>query len=225
LRLTVTCMDEKEKIIAMLRPVADAFVAMIGRSCEVAIHDLTMLQSSLVYLAGNVTKRRLGAPITDLVVKSLKREGDDVKDILNYKTTTSDGRILKSSTLFFRNLQGKVTVALCLNLETTDFMNSIRFLESFARFDGQAAPNLDETFASSFTQTIDSLVEQALHEVGKEPSTMSTNERLHFVAMLEEKGTFLIKGAVSHVASLMGVSQFTVYNYLQKIRAGNALRT
>jgi len=218
-------MNEKEKIIAMLRPVADAFVAMIGRGCEVAIHDLTMLQSSLVYLAGDVTKRRLGAPITDLVVKALRSEGDGIKAILNYKTATADGRVLKSSTIFSRDLRGKVIVALCLNLDTTDFMNSIRLLESFVRFNDQAERNLDETFASSVTQTIDSLVEQALHEIGKEPSTMSTDERRQFVTLLESKGAFLIKGAVSHVASIMGISHFTVYNYLQKIRTESALRT
>jgi len=39
------------------------------------------------------------------------------------------------------------------------------------------------------------------------------------VKALENKGAFQIKGAVDQVAILAGVSKYTVYNYLQKVRA------
>lgn len=218
-------MDEKNFILELLKQVADALVSFCGRPCEVAVHDLTRLDRSLVYIAGEVTKRKPGSPITDLVVKALRRDGDRVEDLLNYRTATKDGRVLKSSTFFFRNRRGHVVAALCLNLDTTEFMNTIRFVESFVRINADKDPNPRETFASTLNETIGSLAEAAVAEIGKQPSSMTTEERFRFVQALEEKGAFLIKGAVDHVAGLTGVSKYTIYSYLQKIRTSRSRAT
>ena len=47
----------------------------------------------------------------------------------------------------------------------------------------------------------------------------TTEEKIACVDQLERKGTFRIKGAVDQVAMKMGVSKYTVYSYLQKVRA------
>jgi len=60
-------------------------------------------------------------------------------------------------------------------------------------------------------------------EIGKQPASMSTNEKIRVVKNLETKGTFQIKGVVNQVAVRLGVSNFTIYNYLKKIRASNAI--
>jgi predicted transcriptional regulator YheO len=213
---------EKEFILGMLRQVADSMVSFWGRHCEVAVHDLTRLEKSLVYIAGDVTKRKPGSPIADLVLKVLRRDGDRVEDLPNYRTITKDGRILKSSTFFFRGKRGKVIGALCINLDTTDFMNTIHFVETFVRPGDDKGQNHRETFASTVNETVGSLVEQIVGEIGKQPSSMSTEERFQFVRTLEEKGGFLIKGAVEQVASITGVSKYTIYSYLQKIRTNRS---
>ena len=218
-------MGEKEFILDMLKQVADSIVNFWGRHCEVAVHDLTRLEKSLVYIAGDVTKRKPGSPITDLVLKALRRDGDNAEDLPNYRTITKDGRILKSSTFFFRGRRGKVIGALCINLDTTDFMNTIRFVETFVRPGDDKGQNHRETFATTVNETVGSLVEQIVGEIGKQPSSMATEERFQFVRTLEEKGTFLIKGAVEQVASVTGVSKYTIYSYLQKIRTNRAVPT
>lgn len=218
-------MGEKEVILGMLKQVADSIVSFWGRHCEVAVHDLTQLEKSLVHIAGDVTKRKPGSPITDLVVKALRRDGNRVEDLPNYRTITKDGRVLKSSTFFFRGKRGRVVGALCINLDTTDFMNTIHFVETFARTSDNKGQNHRETFASTVNETIGSLVEQIVGEIGKQPSSMSTEERFQFVKALEEKGAFLIKGAVDQVASITGVSKYTIYSYLQKIRTNRAVAT
>ncbi|MGA8941105.1 MAG: helix-turn-helix domain-containing protein, partial [Thermoactinomyces sp.] len=60
---------------------------------------------------------------------------------------------------------------------------------------------------------------QILLSFQKSPSAMSVDEKVECVRLLEEKGAFLIKGATEYVAHALGVSKFTVYNYLQKVRA------
>jgi predicted transcriptional regulator YheO len=214
--------EEKKFILDMLKQVADAIVNFWGRQCEVAVHDLSRLEKSLVYIAGDVTKRRPGSPITDLVLKALRRDGDQVDDLPNYKTLTKDGRILKSSTFFFRGKKGTVIGALCINLDTTDFIHHIRFIETFVRTSDDKGQNHRETFATTVNETIGSLIEQRVAEIGRQPSSLSTEERVQFVKALEEKGAFLIKGAVDQVAAMTGVSKYTIYSYLQKIRTSRA---
>ncbi len=52
---------------------------------------------------------------------------------------------------------------------------------------------------------------------------MTTDEKMRVVNTLEREGTFKIKGAVNQLALKLGVSNFTVYNYLKKIRAAHAI--
>ncbi|RYD05326.1 hypothetical protein N752_09785 [Desulforamulus aquiferis] len=66
-----------KNLIRIAQVMADTF----GRNCEVAVHDLANLDKSLIYIAGNITKRKPGAPITDLVVRVLHQEGDQAQDM------------------------------------------------------------------------------------------------------------------------------------------------
>jgi predicted transcriptional regulator YheO len=216
-------MNEKKYIFKTLKQLADGVVNTFGRGCEVAVHDLANVQESLIYLKGAVTKRKLGAPITDLVVRALHQEGNEVTDKFGYKTSTRDGRVLKSTTVFIRNSGGDVIGAFCINFDTTEFSNAAHVLEALVRIDDFGAHEKTETFAASIGETIDALFEQAVSEIGKQPATMSTEEKTKLVAVLERQGTFKIKGAVDQVAILMGVSKYTVYNYWQKVRAAHAL--
>jgi predicted transcriptional regulator YheO len=217
-------MNEKEFILNILKQVADAVIKTFGRNCEVAVHDLSNLSKSLIYIAGNVTKREPGAPITDMAVKALHKEGHEVKDRYDYKTITNDGRELKSTTIFIRDRGGDVIAAFCINFDSTDYLNIIRSLEVFTKTSDSKLPNeLTETFALSINDTIDALFEQAVSEIGKQPATMSTDEKMRVVNTLEREGIFKIKGAVNQVALKLGVSNYTVYNYLKKIRAAQAI--
>lgn len=206
-----------ETILENYKRLAKTISQTFGRNCEVAIHDFGLLPNSLLHIEGVVTNRKLGAPITDLVVRALKRYGDDVEDINNYSATTADGRHLKSSTSFIRGHDGKVIGAFCVNFDISSFMNAKAAIEEFMKTSDSQRDQ--ETFASSLGETVDSLIAQAVATMGKHPSAMSKEEKVHFVGILEEQGGFLLKGAVEQVARVMAISKFTVYNYIKSIRA------
>ena len=124
-------MTEKEYIFSNLQRLADAVVFLFGKNCEACVHDLTSLQNSLVYIQGDVTHRKPGAPATDLLVKMLKQNFSQAEDRHNYKTTTTDGRSLKSTTTFIRDSTGRPLAAFCINLDTTDFFNASKALLPF----------------------------------------------------------------------------------------------
>jgi predicted transcriptional regulator YheO len=216
-------MIEKEFILDMLKRIADTTVSIFSINCEVLIYDLTDLKNSLIYCTGDISKRQPGEPVSDFILNKMKEEGDSIKDRLNYKSTLKNGRIFRSSTAFFRDTNGRAIAAICLNFDTTEFMNAVHFLENFVKFNEINNSINKDTFPSSVNDTVRTLVEEAIEEIGKQPPSMSTGERIQFVKILEQQGAFLIKGALDQIAIIMGLSKYTVYSYLQRIRASNAL--
>jgi predicted transcriptional regulator YheO len=154
--------------------------------------------------------------VTDLVLRLLRRDKDDVKDMANYKTVTRDGRVLKSSTTFIRNAGGKVIGAFCVNYDVTEHLSAIALLEDFVHTSDSEE---EENFAASFSETIESLTAQAVRQAKKQPAMMTKEEKVQLVQTLEFQGAFLIRGAVAYVAKALGVSKFTVYNYLKEARS------
>jgi len=213
-------MTEKDLLFKTLTQIADALVKTFPRSFEVVIHDLSNPQASIKHIAGDVTRRKPGGPVTDLVVKALHQEKHQIQDRSNYKTTTRDGRTLKSTTSFIRDSQGEVVAAFCLNFDMTDYLNASHALEMFTTtanaFNSSEAKV--ETFTTSITETIEVLFQQAVAKIGKESASMCMEERIDLVRELESSGVFQIKGGVEQIAMLMGVTKYTIYNYLKKSR-------
>lgn len=198
---------------------ADMLVKMFGARCEVAVHDFDNLEKSLIYLAGSVTNREIGSPITDLVLQELKKEPSGIKDIPNYKTQSKKGVIMKSSTVFIRDQEDNVIGALCINYDISLLLQFGGEIDQFITFDNVQTKT--ENFYTSVRDVIEGLVEQVLQGFKKAPSSMNMEEKIECVEQLEVRGAFLIKGANEYVASVLGVSKFTIYNYLQKVRTHN----
>ena len=218
-------MNERDLILGQLQQIGEAIVAMFGKNCETCIHDLNDLQNSLVYINGSVTGRRVGAPATDLLVRVLEKADGRPDDMHNYKTVSGDGRILKSSTTFVCDSNNQPVFAFCINFDTTDFFNAGQALSAFTIGEKTGAARSDpaETFSHSPAETIEALFQQAVLEIGKQPATMSTAEKTDLVAILERSGALQFKGAIEQIALLAGVSKYTIYNYLKKIHARQAV--
>lgn len=151
---------EKTVIFENLKNIVDSLVKVYGRNMEVVVHDFADLEHSLMYIFGNVTKRKIGAPVTDLVVKAWRNEGDRVEDILGYSSATKEGRILKSSTIFIRDGKRKVIGALCVNHDVTDLLRAVHELETLTFTSTNKQVDKSETFASTVNETIDALIQQ-----------------------------------------------------------------
>ena len=99
-------MDARDHIFGVLEQMADTITATFGNNCEVVVYDLKHITTSLVYITGNVTKRKIGSPATDTVIRELVEHGSAVKDKIGFKTITDDGRELKSATSYIRDSSG-----------------------------------------------------------------------------------------------------------------------
>lgn len=213
--------QEIELLLAAARTAADSIAITFGADCEVAVHDLRTPTASLVHLAnGQVTGRKLGAPIRDLILKVIPEltPGSDV--VGTYATDLPDGRRLKSSTCILRDSADRPVVALCINLDVSKLRDGFGAIESLARIDDESVEDYTERTPRDVphaSDMMDHLVANVVSHFG--PSErMSKQDRLRAVAFLDEKGAFLIKGAVPLVAEALGVSEPSVYRYLEHSR-------
>ena len=99
------------------------------------------------------------------------------------------------------------------------------FLEDLTQVTNLEHPNEEsspETFASDISQLLRAAIDRAIEDIGKPPNFMGREDKLRVVGSLDEKGIFLIKGAVDEVAEALGVSRYSIYNYLDEVRAKEA---
>ena len=199
-----------------LIPVADAIAAAVGPYCEVVLHDISRPEQSVVHIAGNVTNRGVGAPLTDMVLHRLRTQGDAIADLLGYHNVTKEGKTLRSSTTFVRDGQGKVIGCLCVNIDQTPLVSWRHFLEN-SLF--SAPSETKETFAAGMTEALNDIVQSVLEGYGGDPGALTKEDKTAVVQQLEERGVFLMKGSVEMVAGILGVTRYTVYNYIDAVRS------
>ncbi|WP_461208299.1 helix-turn-helix transcriptional regulator [Desulfocurvus sp. DL9XJH121] len=214
-------MLDKQRIIELLMNLADTTVSAYGRNCEVVIHDLEDMAHSLVYVAGKVTGRKPGAPITDLAYTMLKEHGDESPDLLNYRTVTKTGRILKCATVFVRDDDGRIMACYCINQDITDFLSAKAALEEFTQNEEPLVETRQETFAETVDEVVESLVLECSSRMGKHPTAMNRAERIDLLRDLYLNDVFKFRGAAEAIAAIMGVTRYTVYNYLKEVKRRN----
>lgn len=195
---------------------ADIFVEMMGSRCEVAVHDFDNLDQSLIHLAGTLTDRDIGSPITDLVLEKLQTSSSNVSDFANYKTVSKNGAVMKSSTVFLRDQYHEVVGALCINIDLSLLIQLGGEIQDFIAVNEEK--NNDENFYNTVNEVIENMTQQALQKHYKVATQLDTEEKIEVIRELETKGAFLIKGSTEYLAQILGVSKYTIYNYLQKIR-------
>jgi hypothetical protein len=62
--------------------------------------------------------------------------------------------------------------------------------------------------------TLDRMIGSVEDELGEALKDLSREDKQRAVRMLEDRGAFQLRKSVEDVADAMGVSRFTVYNYL-----------
>ena len=211
-----------EKYIPLVKTIAEMF----GKKCEVVLHDFSNPQHSIIVIEnGQVTGRKIGDSLTDLALSVWKKNGYENKKtdrIVNYKTKSKDGKILKSSTVFIRNNQKKIIGCICINYDITVHSMFYKVMDEFCTtvdLDKKKSEKGIETFTSAVHEVLKNIIQEAVEKIGKPASLMQKEDKLMVAKIAEEKGAFLIKGAITKLAKEINVSRFTIYNYLEEIKA------
>ncbi len=213
--------SEINLLLSAMIPIADGIAKTLGEQCEVVIHDLKNPDSSLYYIAGNITGRKLGSPLTNLSLQTLKQEGNDAHDLIGYETLTKDGKKLKSSTIYIRNDAKQVIGCLCINLQINHIETCIKILETLTKVNINSNVETKENFYVDVNEAMEEIVSGVLKDYAVPLALMEKEDKIRVVHILESKGVFLVKGAVDYIANRLNVSRYTIYNYLNEIRSLN----
>ena len=112
--------------------IADFLGEVLGSNTEILLHDLINYEKSIVHIInGNISNRKIGDPVTDLILEFMATESKGNKQFIsNYNSKTIKGRLLYSSTYFIRDDENQIVGALCLNSDYHDVKKSLSFLTS-----------------------------------------------------------------------------------------------
>ncbi|ALG15004.1 helix-turn-helix transcriptional regulator [Kibdelosporangium phytohabitans] len=206
-----------DAVFAALTPVIDGIAATFGRSCEVVLHDYRHPERSVVAVAGSVTGRDAGDAMSEIGLRVLAA-GQDARNEVGYLTRTEDGRVIRSSTLPLRDLDGTLIGALCVNVDLSAINRAAGVLSDLL---GLSAPDLAATphmpttnFSGDVDQVVDSLVERAERACAVPVTALDREQRLELVRSLHDAGVFALRGAPARVAKRLGVSRAGLYNDL-----------
>ena len=206
-------------ILAQYIPLAHMIAQTIGDDCEVVLHDLENPQQSVVYIVNNrVTGRQVGQSFDHLVPQVILSKKLDHDIVTNYYFHTADGRLIKSSTALLKDFGGKVVGALCINIDTTKISQQIEWLQILMPgSEENAAPaEVSQEELTHVSEIVTDLIDKIIGN--KDMARLRREEKLELIRFMDQRGIFLLKGAVDQVGSRMGISRVTVYSYIDEVR-------
>ncbi|WP_167064705.1 PAS domain-containing protein [Burkholderia sp. Ax-1719] len=213
-----------------METVVSVLKSMLGPNVEVVLHDLTRPESSIVAITnGHVSGRNVGQSILSgpkndkafaaAEVELASRGLASHSVIGDYPTFSPTGQPLRSATALFRDSNGEPYAALCFNADMTVVKLAHSWLErmlqtSFTQEQQEAEP-------ADMDALMSEIISDAVNKFGKPPSMMNKEEKIHAVEVMLQRGLFIVKGSVESAARSLGVTRYTIYNYLDECRRKN----
>ena len=189
----------QEEAFEFLCRLAQGIASMFGDSCETVVHEMEgERMKNLVIFNGHVSGRSAGS--------TLSIYGRDT----NQMVVTPSGKNIKSSTFHLRG-EG-YHYALGINYDVSVMGAMRRLLENFTESSGSLLDSISEDRSD-----LDAIFDACQAKLDKPMSQMRKGDRMALVALLKEKGIFHLQRSVPYVAERMGVSKYTIYNYLNEL--------
>lgn len=212
--------DEKEYLLNFISRLSHVLGQTLGKFCEIVVHDFSCPESSIIAIAnGSLTGRQIGDTLDALGFQLLKTH--PASDLLNYAAKTKDGKELRSSSIFLRDEKGQIFGALCINVDVSGLRKAQEWIQealgaTTATIDEKCEPL--ELGSISVDEVLNTLFQNAISTIGKPTAEMTREDKVAVVSYLESKGAFLIRYSVERVAELLGLTKYTIYNYLDEIK-------
>ncbi len=206
--------SEKARLLEFLSRLSQGLADAIGKNCEVVVHDLSAPEKSIIAIAnGHITGRKVGDTLDALGFQLLKTPPPG--DLLNYRTKTKDGKVLRSSSVFLRDENNEVFGALCINMDISELSKVYSWLQETTQIEN---PTLEESFEHTVDEVLDKLIVSAINSSGKGISELTREDKIAIVEHLDANGAFLIRYSVDRVADLLKMSKYSIYNYLEEVK-------
>lgn len=230
-----------ERLIALFASLVEPLGRALPAGTEVVLHDHAMVPNSIVAIHGSVSGRKVGDRSNQALLERITAATDE--SYIAYHVRLPDGRSLRCSAFIIRDLAGAAVATLCINVDTS-LWAAVHAIASSMMGDLGGGPSpaphaatagtqaeavgdpppataspAGADFVSNMHELAELMITREIEAAGVPLEKMKKAEKLAVVRSLKERGVFMLKDAVHQVASALGVSRFTIYNYLNEIDA------
>ncbi|WP_447740143.1 helix-turn-helix transcriptional regulator [Pseudomonas laurentiana] len=224
--MPITPSEERQLTLTVLKAAIQALGSVAARNMEILLHDLDRPEHSVVAIVnGHLSGRSIGSPILAapeqdqgfkvLMQASADQHGCEPVVLPDYPTTLK-GRTLRSATAIFRDSSGHPFASLCVNTDVTGLDAAMSFLQQLQPL-GASAPAVNEP--ADMELLMSEIIQASLQRSGQ--GRMNKQAKVEAVRVMQERGLFIVKGGVEKAASALGVTRYTIYNYLEHLRGAS----
>lgn len=201
------------------------FGAILGSNYEFVLHVLDPDGSSHIghIVNGELSGRSLNGPLTDYAKKLISDKVYVNQDfIVDYVGEGPRGKKFRSSTLFIKDRTGHLQGLLCINFDADVYRKVAKDILKLANLSMEIEHIEKETDQE---QPLEKLTDNIRHiiytvidkEVLESGAQLSPEQKRLAISKLKDFGVFDVKGTINEVADIMGMSESSVYRYLQMI--------
>lgn len=201
------------------RRIARGIAAQFGPDCEVVVHDLREheIDHSIIAIEnGSVSGRKVGDGPSRIVLEALREDPKKLEDRLAYLTKTSDGKVLKSTTIFIRDDENKVIGILGINYDISYLLSFQKSIQEFTLQEENEGSEKKESSSIplNVNDLLGDLIRQSIELVGKPVALMTKEDKVRAIGFLKDSGAFLITKSGPKICKTFGISSYTLYSYM-----------
>lgn len=215
----------KNSLISELSAVMEALSSVSGQHMEIVLHDLERPEASVLRIVnGHVSGRQVGSSLlegpendmgfTGLLGQETFPENTAPAVFTNYRTVGPQGKPLRSSTVLFKDESGKATLSLCFNADYSELDAARQALSRLI----PAQATAEESGESGLEAKMHEIIRACIPPSGQLRVGATKKDKVEIVRVMQEKGLFIVRGGVEMAARVLGVTRYTVYNYLDEIK-------
>lgn len=209
--------ENDRMILNSFIPAAHGVADFWGGCCEVVIHNLENLDSSVMLIInGHLSGREVGAAISEVTLSFLTRmmTEPDLKH-LYYFAKNKRGETFKASMSAICGEKGNIIGLFCLNLYLANPISAL--VQCMVPGESAKQENLSETFVENTQELMLHALEEAKTAVYNNLAITSSNKNKEIIAILYQKGIFNLKDSVVKIAENLGISKNTVYMHIRNM--------
>lgn len=199
----------------------------LDSNTEIVLFSLDNINSSIIAIhGGHISGRKVGDPLTHFAISKLKDKGKDGPPYyLNYASVAKDGTPLRSSSFFILDKSGNPRGLLTLSSDVTKYQKAAELLQQLAFLPNLETSPSNQADIERLQATPKDLILDIIFDVTRsrdiDTRRLTPDEKIEVVRRLNSENFFLMKGAVSQIASVLDSSDATIYRYLSKINKQN----
>lgn len=213
--------SRNEEILSAMAGVVHAIALVFGPTCLVVLRSMDQGMPCIAVANGERNDVSIGLPAPEFILDAVEEEGKarEKQDIGIYYTRTKKEHTMKCVVHMVRNHEGDVIGTLSIGIDISAPLHE--FIRSFIPVvDNNLAESISEPLSAGLTDImalIHERVESAALALSNVAGLSSADRNRAIVCQLMKENIFSIRGAVNYVANELGVSRYTIYNYLKDI--------